>query len=315
MTSSTYIGIDVAKAELVVATPTSFLCTVPNDDAGHGELVKRLRSIQVASVVLESTGVYGHKVAKALCQAGFPVAIVQPGRVRCFAKSCGVLAKTDAIDARMIAQFGESTRPRGCTMPEEQVTRLRALVDRRDQIIEQRKSEQNHLETCADPAIAKEVRRSIARLKKDEAAYTKRIGEHIASDDRMRRLSEALQTESGVALQTVASLLAYLPEIGSLNRQTIAALVGLAPYNRDSGEQRGKRSIYGGRRRLRKALYMAAISASRWNAWVSETYQRLLQRGKLKKVALVACGRKLAIRLNSIAAKVLKDIAAETKTA
>lgn len=308
MTSPAYVGIDIGKAELVVATATAILCKVPNDGEGHRRLVKRLLTLTKPTVVMESTGCYGREVALALAAATIPVAIVQPGRVRHFACSRGVLAKTDAIDARLIAQFGEANQPRCWTAPHAEITRLRALVDRRDQIIAQRQREQGHLESCADPIIAREIRRSIARLEKDEKTYDAKIARDLNEHEQLRRLSEALQGEAGVGLQTAAALLAYLPELGTLNRQQVAALVGLAPFNRDSGSAAGKRAIGGGRRRLRRALYMAAVSAGRFNTWIRPMYRRLLERGKLKKVALVACGRKLAIRLNSIAAKVLAEL-------
>lgn len=305
MTSASYVGIDVSKAELVVGTATTGLGRFSNDRAGHRDLVNRLRRLEVSAVVLESTGRYGQDVSVALMAAGFAVAVVPPGRVRHYAKSLGVHAKTDPIDAQVIARFGEATRPRALAPIAPEVTRLRALVDRRDQVIELRKQEQNHLEACGDADIAKELKRSIARLQKIELAYTKRIADHLAGDERLAALSTALQSESGVGLQTAATLLAHFPELGQLNRQHAAALGGLAPFNRDSGPRDGRRSIYGGRRRLRRALYMAAVSASRWNAWVSELYRRLLARGKCAKVALIACARKLLVRLNSIAAKAI----------
>jgi len=305
MTSSVYVGVDISKSELVVATAATVLCTLPNDRDGHRDLVKRLRKMEGATVVVESTGCYGRALATAIATSGITIAVVQPGLVRHFAKSRGILAKTDAIDAKVIAQFGESNKPRPWSLPAAETTRLRALVDRRDQIVELRKQEQNHLETCADSTIATSIRKSIARLAKLEKQLDAQLAAHLQEHEPLRRLSEALQGESGVGLQTAANLIAYMPELGSLNRQKVAAMVGFAPYNKDSGKQEGKRSIQGGRRRLRRALYMAAISASRFNPWISTIYQRLIQRGKPKKVALVACGRKLAIRLNSIAAGVL----------
>lgn len=308
MTSPLYLGIDVSKSELVVASPVAVLFTVPNNRDGHRDLVQRLASLTIAAVVIESTGPYSRDGAKALSSAGIPVSMVQPGRIRHFALSQGILAKTDAIDAKVIATFGAHSNLKPWIMPAAELSHLRALVDRRDQIIEMRKSEQNGLESIADPLVAKEVRRSIARLEKEEAKYDQLIAAHIRSHERLHRLSEALQSESGVALQTAAAVLAHMPEIGTVNRQEAGALVGLAPYNCDSGPQRGKRVIRGGRRRLRRALYMAAITAVRFNVWIKPMYQRLLERGKVKKVALIACGRKLIVRLNSIAAKALRDM-------
>ncbi len=305
MTSSEYVGIDVAKAELVVSTPSASLGRYGNDAKGHRDLVKRLGRMQVASVVMESTGRYGQDAAVALMAAGFTVAMVQPGLVRHFARSLGVRAKSDPIDAQIIAKFGEATKPRPMSLMPPEITQLRALVDRRDQVVELRKQEQNHLEACTAPRIAKELRTSIARLERSEARYTADIAGHLAAHEHLHRLSQALQTESGVATLTAATLIAHLPELGRINRQQIAALAGLAPYDHSSGTKDGKRSIAGGRKRLRRALYMAAITAARFSTWLSPMYLRLLERGKCKKVATIACARKLLIRLNSIAAKAL----------
>lgn len=313
-TPGIYVGIDVAKAELVVATTTAVICRVANDPGGHAELVKRLSGMTVAAAVLESTGCYGQAAVAALVAAGVAVAVVQPGRVRYFARSLGIHAKTDPIDAQVIAQFGEATKPRIFTTPTHEVVHLRALVDRRDQIIELRKQEQNHLEAKPAAFIAKDLQASIKRLTKAEKAYTKQIADYIAKHDRLARLSEALQEESGVGLQTAATLLAHLPELGCLNRQQIAALGGLAPYDSASGTHDGKRAIYGGRKRVRRALYLAAVTAGRCSTWLKEAYLKLRQRGKPAKVALIACARKLLIRLNTIAAKALSAPAAEQAT-
>jgi transposase len=305
-TPGIYVGIDVAKAELVVATATAVISRVGNDAAGYGELVQRLAGMTVEAVVLESTGCYGQGVVAALVAAGMAVAVVQPGRVRDYAHSLGIRAKTDPIDAKVIAQFGQATKPRLFTPLTPEVLHLRALVDRRDQLIELRKQEQNHLEATTNPTITKDLRASIKRLIVAEKAYTKHIADHIAKHERLARLSDALQDESGVGLQTAATLLAHLPELGTLNRQQAAALGGLAPFDRASGKHDGKRTIYGGRRRLRRALYLAALTAGRCSTWLKDIYQKLLKRGKPKKVALIACARKLLIRLNTIAAKALK---------
>lgn len=301
------IGIDVAKAELVVATPTADLCRVPNNAAGLRKLLARLKGLSVAIVVMESTGSYGRSAATALTEAGYQVAIVQPGRVRYFAKSIGILAKTDPIDARVIARFAAATDPRCTSTPAADTTAVRALIDRRDQIIEMRKQEENRLEAIGDAtAIAKELQESIERLTATERHYTQRIADHIAAHQRLQRISECLQEETGVGAQTAAVLLAYFPELGTINRQQAAALAGLAPYDRASGTHDGKRAIFGGRRRLRRALYLAAISAARWSPWLKDVYAALRARGKCAKVALIACARKLLVRLNSLVAAVLK---------
>jgi transposase len=313
-TPGIYIGIDVAKAELVVATTTAVICRVANDGRGHAELVRKLREMTVAAAVLESTGCYGHAAVAALLEAGVAVAVVQPGRVRHFARSLGIHAKTDPIDARVIAQFAEATKPRLFTPSTDEVIQLRALVDRRDQIIELRKQEENHLEARPVELIAKDLRGSIKRLKKAEKAYTKKITDHIAKHDRLARLSKALQEESGVGIQTAATLLAHLPELGTLNRQQVAALGGLAPYDHASGTSDGKRAIYGGRKRLRRALYLAALTAGRCGTWLKDAYVKLRQRGKPAKVAIIACARKMLVRLNTVAAKALNELAQKQAT-
>lgn len=306
-TSSVYIGIDVAKAELVVATSHQDLCRVANDPTGFRDLLQRLQPLSIAAVVMESTGCYGRAVAAALTAAGYPVAIVQPGRVRYFAGSLGIHAKSDPIDARVIARFAEATQPRTTAPPSAELARLRALVDRRDQIIEMRKQEENRLESVEDREIAKEVKASIKRLVKAEAAYTKRMAAHMAAHPALQRISERLQDESGVGLQTAATLLAHFPELGRVNRQQAAALAGVAPYDHASGKRDGRRSIFGGRKRVRRALYLAALSASRWNPWLKEIYANLRAKGKCAKVAIIACARKLLVRLNSLAAAVVKE--------
>jgi transposase len=305
MTHAEYIGIDVAKAELVVATPHQIVCRVPNDPAGFRDLSQCLRPRTIATVAMESTGTYARAAAAALTAAGYQVAIVQPGRVRHFAGSLGIHAKSDPIDARIIARFAEATKPRGTTPPPAEVTRLRALVDRRDQVIEMRKQEENRLESVDDREIAKELKANIRRLVAAEAAYTKRLAAFIATSADLRRISDRLQDESGVGLQTAATLLAHFPELGRVNRQQAAALAGLAPYDHASGKRDGRRSIFGGRKRIRRALYLAALSAARWNPWLKAFYANLRAKGKCAKVALIACARKLLVRLNSLAAAAL----------
>jgi transposase len=286
MSSEAYVGIDVAKAELVVASPTAHLLRVPNDPGGFKTLITRLKPMSVAMVVMESTGCYGREAATALIAAGFQVAIVQPGRVRHFAASLGIRAKTDPIDAQVIARFAAATKPRPLMPTEPGVTRLRALVDRRDQIIEMRKQEENHLETVTDPVVVKDLKASIRRLEASEKAFTKRLAAAMSDDPELLRISECLQQETGVGPQTAATLIAYLPELGTVNRQQVAALAGLAPYDRASGTHDGKRAIYGGRKRIRKALYLAALAASRWSPWLGDVYTALREKGKCAKVAL-----------------------------
>lgn len=304
-TDPVYLGIDVAKAELVVATPTGEICRVTNDAAGISTLLERLRPLAIAAVVMESTGCYGRAATARLTAAGLPVAVVQAGRVRHFAASLGIRAKSDPIDARVIACFGAAIKPRSTPPPADEVARIRALVDRRDQLIEMRKQEENRLESIDDLLIAKELRASIKRLRTAEQAYDGRIAALIAASPSLGRISDRLQEESGVGPQTAAVLLAHFPELGTINRQRAAALAGLAPYTRASGTYEGTRSIYGGRARVRKALYLAAVSAARWSPWLKEVYVNLRAKGKCAKVALIACARRLLVRLNSLAARAL----------
>lgn len=305
-TSGVYVGVDVAKAMLDVGSCERHLFRVANTSAGHREMIARLRDVPVALIAIESTGIYGVELVRALILAGLPVSVVQPGRVRHFAKSLSVQAKTDAIDAVVLARFGEATKPRLHALPPANLARLRALSDRRDQVVEDRVREQNRLEACLDVGIAKELKASIARLEKAVAKLDQAIADTINDDPILKAKNDLLQNEPGIAQQTAAILLAQLPELGDVNRQEIGALVGLAPYDHASGTNDGRRHIHGGRQRVRRALYMATLAACRWNTTIAECYQRLTKRGKEDKVVRIACARKLLIRLNALLAKAAK---------
>jgi transposase len=307
MTFAAYIGIDVAKETLEVATSHQRLLQVPNRSDGHRRLIEHLRQLTVARVVIESTGIYGHDCTRALVQAGIPVSVVQPGRVRHFAKSLGVLAKTDRIDAAVIARYGEAAKPRLYQMPSTAQDRLRALTDRRSQVVEDRVREENRLEACRDPLVAKDLRASIRRLTAAENALDRRIAQTIDADGALRAKSTVVRTENGIGAQTAAVLLAQLPELGTVNRQRISALAGLAPYDQSSGTWQGRRAVSGGRSRVRRALYMAALTAVRCNPHFKDIFCRLVQRGKDKKLALIACARKLLVRLNALMARAFTD--------
>lgn len=302
-TSSVYIGIDVAKATLEVASCERVLARVANTDDGHRQVVEMLRGVCVALVVIESTGVYAQEVVRALVVAGVPVAVVQPGRVRHFARSKNILAKTDAIDAKVLADFAQAVKPRQFALPSAQMIRLRAYSDRRDQVVEDRVREHNRLEACTDSDIAKRIADNIAILTTNEETLTREIASIIADDATLKAKNDLLQNETGIGPLTAGIILAQLPELGSINRQQAGALAGLVPYNRSSGTYDGSRHIHGGRARVREALYMAAITACRWNPHIADFYQRLLKRGKAKKLAIIACARKLLVRLNSLLAK------------
>jgi transposase len=303
-TSKIYIGIDVAKATIDVgSTERLLLRKVPNTDAGHRQVIEHLQGQPVGMIVIESTGIYAAALVRALILAGLPVAVVQPGRARHFAKSQNIRAKTDAIDAVMLARFGEATKPRLHALPAENIERLRALCNRRDQVIEDRVREQNRLEACQDVDIGKQIKKNITRLEKEEAGLDKKIAKAIDEDSALKTQSDLMQQIPGVGVQTIAILLAHLPELGAVNRQQISALAGVAPYDNASGTHEGARHIYGGRERVRQALYMATLAACRFDHQIAEFYQRLKKNAKKEKVARIACARKLLIKLNTILAQ------------
>jgi transposase len=300
--SQNYIGIDAAKAELEVANGQSLVGRFANSAAGMQAMQKSLpEPREVALVVIESTGCYSQLAARTLTTAGYRVAVVQPGRIRHYARSQGQLAKTDRIDARIIAHYGERTPDlRVYQEPSATRQRLRALVDRRDQVVEDRVREENRLEACQDEVVRKHLRTSIARLRKQADILEADIATVIASDADLTGLRAVLESLTGIGSITAATLLAHLPELGHVNRQEIAALAGVAPYNNDSGAHRGARSIYGGRQRVRTAMHMAAVCAARCDEQLSGFYAKLRERGKPAKVALVAVTRKMLIKLNSL---------------
>lgn len=303
-TSSVYVGIDTSKKELEVAIgQKARTFQVANTEAGIATLIKRLAPHQVAMVVIESTGIYSQPAARALSTVGYQVVVAQPGRVRNFAKSQGQLAKTDRIDARMIALFGEKSdhltvyRP-----PSARQDKLRALVDRRKQLVEDRVREKNRLEACRDEEMCELLGKSISSLSQQIAALDKRIQAITDEDEELSKRRKAMEQQPGIGPATAACLLAHLPELGKVNRQQIAALAGLAPYNNDSGTVTGKRSIYGGRSCVRTALHMAAMTAARHDAFLQAFLAGLRARGKPFKVAMVAVARKLLIRVNALVA-------------
>jgi transposase len=295
-------GVDVCKKHLDLACggdPPRRTRRFANDDGGCRQLVAGCRARGIGLVAVEATGGYERRLVRALHQAQLPVAVVPPSLVRHHARARRVLAKTDAIDAAMIGDYAQQHRPRP-TPPEDETRRqVRAFSDRRDQLIEDRVREQNRLEACDCPAIARQLRASIGRLNKQIAAMEAQIARQIQADATLARQREQLTAVRGVGNVCATVLAIHLPELGRVNRQRIAALAGLAPYDRDSGEWHGRRSIYGGRARVRTALYMATLSATRYNPVIRAMYQRLLAAGKVKKVALCACARKLLVYLNT----------------
>ncbi len=302
LSTAVCVGIDVSKGQLEVAIGQSLVGSFDNTSAGITRLRSRLPR-EVSLVVIEATGCYSALAARELTAAGYRVAVVQPGRVRQYARSQGLLAKTDGIDARIIAQYGEhSPGLRTYQEPPAVRQRLRALVDRRDQVVEDRVREENRLEACTDDLVRKSLRASVARLRRQAATLERQIKQVIAADHDLTTQADILTSQRGVGSLTAAHLMAHLPELGHVNRQEIAALAGVAPYNRDSGQYRGSRSIFGGRQRVRTAMHMAAITAMRSDHAMTSVYQRLIERGKPVKVAIVAIIRKMLMKLNTLVA-------------
>ena len=298
--SSIFIGIDVSKARLDIAMrPSGESESVANDKAGIEALVKRLGEIQPALIVLEATGGMERQVSGALGSAGLPVVVVNPRQVRDFAKATGQLAKTDSIDALVLARFAEAVRPVVRPLPDEVTLELRALTSRRRQITEMIVAERNRIAN-ASKAVRKRIDAHIRWLEAELERADKDLDQSIRQSPIWRENEDLLRSVPSIGPVVSRTLLAELPELGKLNRKQIAALVGIAPLNRDSGTFRGRRGIWGGRATVRAALYMAALVASRRNSVIRAFYKRLRDAGKAPKVALVACMRKLLTILNAM---------------
>jgi transposase len=296
------VGIDVAKATLEVwVEPDGAGWTVANDPVGIGELVARLQARPVARVVLEATGGYEYAAAAALSLVGLAVAVVNPRQVRDFAKATGRLAKTDRIDAQVLARFGAAVRPEPRALPSAAVQELDATVTRRRQVLEMLQAERNRHQ-LARGKVARQIQQHITWLERQLTALDDELKRLVEASPVWRARENLLRSVPGIGPVTTATLLAELPELGTLSRHQIAALVGVAPFARDSGTLRGKRAIWGGRTSVRCVLYMATLAAVRWNPPLAATYRRLLDAGKLPKVALIACERKLLVLLNAIVA-------------
>lgn len=299
-TASLYIGVDVSKAQLDIAVrPSAEGWNVPHDLRGIAALVTRLQRLQPALIVLEATGGLEVPLASALAEAALPVVVVNPRQVRDFAKATGQLAKTDVLDARILAHFAEVVRPAPRPLPDALSHALSALLARRRQLVEMLTAEHNRL-----PGAARAVRRGILShvqwLERQLGKTEEDLAQRIRHSPLWREKDDLLRSVPGVGPVLSTTLLADLPELGSLDRKPIAALVGVAPLNRDSGTLRGKRTTWGGRAPVRAALYMAALVATRCNPVIRAFYHRLLAAGKAKKVALTACMRKLLTILNAM---------------
>lgn len=296
-----FVGIDVSKHRLDVhVRPSGEEWSVSNDAKGHEELVSKLTSLAPTLVVLEATGGYQGAIAAELGASKLPAAVVNPRQVRDFAKATGRLAKTDAIDAAALAHFAQSIRPEPRPMPDELTLELQALVARRRQLIDMRTAESNRLDTCRMEPVRRSIQKIINVLTKQIERVDDDIDTTIKGSPLWREREDLLSSAIGVGPTTARTLLTQLPELGKLNRREVAALVGVAPFNDDSGKRSGLRRIRGGRGEVRSVLYMATIAAVRHNPQLRSMYQRLLARGKLKKVALIACARKLLTILNAM---------------
>jgi transposase len=299
-----FVGIDVAKAELVVsAHPSAERWAVANDERGVRTLVERLRAVAPQLIVLEATGGYELLCVAGLAAAALPVVVVNPRQVRDFARATGQLAKTDRIDADVLARFAERVRPAVRPLADEEAQELEALLARRRQLLEMLLAEKNRLGQVfgrGKRPVKKSLKGHIAFLERELKIADTELGEMIRQSPAWREKDDLLQSVPGVGPVLSLTLLAELPELGRLSRRQIAKLVGVAPLSRDSGTLRGRRFVQGGRASVRAVLYMAALVATKRNAVIRAFYRRLVTAGKPKKLALVACMRKLLTILNTI---------------
>ena len=298
---TSFVGIDVAKESLdLCIMPSETRKSFTYDDNGIQQILKTLPEPETCLIVLEATGGYQRRIVADLVDAGHFVSVVNPRNVYHFGKALGNLAKTDRIDARIIALFGQQLRPRTVAPNHEKQDELQQLVTRRRQLIDLRTAESNRQEQMTSKSVRKSLRKVITLLKKQIDGIEKEIADLLDSDDEFKSKGNVMKSVPGVGDVTATSLLTELPELGLLNRQEIASLVGVAPFNHDSGKYRGKRSIYGGRASIRGVLYMAALTARRCNPVIRAFAKRLEAEGKPFKVMLVACMRKLLVILNTM---------------
>lgn len=301
--TASFVGIDVSKAHLDVAVrPSGQAWQVANSAAGIAQLVQQLREQGPGLVVLEATGGYENAAAAALAVAGLAVAVINPRQARDFAKSTNQLAKTDRIDAQVLAHFADALRPEPRPLPDEATTALQAVLTRRREVIEMQVAEQSRLSLVHD-SMRSHLQEHLDWLAEEIKDLEQQLDQLVANNAAWQAKEALLTSVPGVGPITARTLLAELPELGTVNRKQVAALVGVAPFNRDSGTLRGKRAIWGGRASVRTVLYMATLSATRYNPVIQQHYQHLIHdAGKLPKVALTACIRKLLTILNAILA-------------
>ena len=298
-TAPVYIGMDVSKAVLDICVADGEAWQTENVDSAMEALCERMTALKPTVIVLEATGGYELRAAAALAAAGLPVAVVNPRQVRRYAQAVGKLAKTDRIDAEILARFAAAVKPPVRPLPDAGTRELEALITRRRQLVEMIVAEENRRGQAA-PVMLREIKTHIAWLRRQLAKIDQTIDDNVRRSPIWRAKDDLLQSVPGVGGTTARTLLALLPELGTLDRKRIAALVGVAPFNRDSGTLRGRRAVWGGRARVRSALYMAALASTRWNPTLKAFYRRLRDAGKPYKVAIVACMHKLLLILNAM---------------
>jgi transposase len=300
MPTGTYVGIDVAKARLDIAVrPSGEQWVSTTDGTSLEELVGRFQALQPELIVLEATGGREGPTVAALAAAGLPVAVVNPRQVRDFARAVGQLAKTDVLDAQVLAHFAQVIHPTPRPLPDAQTQELAALLARRRQLIQMQTAERQRLDTAL-PRVRTQIARHLAWLEAELTDLDQTLHDQVQASPVWREQENLLRSVPGIGPTTALTLLAELPELGRLNRKAIAALVGVAPLSCESGTWRGRRLVWGGRARVRTALYMATLVASRHNPIIAAFYQRLCAVGKPKKVALTACMHKLLTILNAL---------------
>jgi len=294
------VGVDVGKANLDIALhPSGQLYTIPNTEAHIRRFVRILKNYEIERVVVEATGRYEHALVQACNQAGLPIIVVNPISVRRYAQAIGVLAKTDRIDAQVIAQYAATLKPEFKPIPNKTSQKIKDLLVRRSQLLEMSTMEKNRLQILPK-SLHRSIKSMLRMLQNQIETVTRQIEQEVTKVDQWRTKMEIMTSVPGVGKVLAYTFLSELPELGSLNRKEIAALVGVAPINRDSGKLNGKRRIRGGRHRVRTVMFMAMLSSIQCNPVFKRFYERLKAQGKIPKVALIACMRKMIVVLNTM---------------
>lgn len=299
--NNVFIGIDIAKNTIEISVrPSGEHWSASTEPDVLIRTVDRLAALEPATIVMEATGGYEARVASLLSTAGLPVAVVNPRQVRDFARAAGILAKTDAIDARVLALFAEKMKPECRPVPSEDEQTLKELISRRRQLVDMRTAELNRRQQTISPQVYKSISTLIESINQELDTIEREINTRIKADSAWRAKDKVIQSAPGIGETTASMLIAEMPELGTINRRKIASLGGLAPMNRDSGTFRGRRMITGGRSSIRAGLYMPMLSAIRCNPQIKTFYNRLIADGKPKQVAITACMRKMLTMLNAM---------------